>query len=216
MSAAPQDRPAVIGIDFGTGSVRAVVVATDTGVELGEGEYAYQRGTDGVIADPGDPHLARQSPRDYLDGLRVSVEQALVTAEQRGFNRSQVVAIGVDSTGSTPMPVDAAGNFFARTLVTNWAMPTDATPPTFAGVESAFPGDANVTLRWTPAQDNTLPITYSLEGMRLAILKGHGLGSLIPTILPLLAFAVVMLPLSLRAFQYAVRRAKMDGTLTHY
>lgn len=109
MSAEIQDRPAIIGIDYGTASVRAVVVDTATGAELGEGEYAYQRGTDGVITDPGDPHLARQSPQDYLDGLRASVTQALKAAEERGFDRSQVAGIGVDTTGSTPIPVDETG-----------------------------------------------------------------------------------------------------------
>lgn len=104
-----RDDPALIGVDYGTASVRAVVVDAGTGRELGEGEYAYRHGTDGVVAVPGDPHLARQSAQDYVDGLRISVEQALVAAEVDGFDRGRVVGIGVDTTGSSPMPVDASG-----------------------------------------------------------------------------------------------------------
>jgi L-ribulokinase len=103
------DHPAIIGIDFGTASVRAVVVDTGTGAELGEGEYLYSHGVDGVIVDPSNAHLARQSPQDYIDGLRFSTQRALVAAEAGDFNRSQVVGIGVDTTGSSPIPVDADG-----------------------------------------------------------------------------------------------------------
>lgn len=100
---------AVIGVDFGTASVRAVVVDTTTGDELGVGEFAYRLGDDGVITDSSDGHLARQSARDYLDGLRNSIHRALEAAEADGFDRDRVAAIGVDTTGSSPMPVDGAG-----------------------------------------------------------------------------------------------------------
>ena len=103
------DRPAIIGIDYGTASVRAVVVDTTNGTELGEGEYAYTHGVDGVIVDSGNAHLARQSARDYVDGLRESVRQALEAAEADGFDRTRVAGIGVDTTGSSPIPVDAEG-----------------------------------------------------------------------------------------------------------
>lgn len=109
MSTKTPDEPAVIGIDYGTASVRAVVVDTATGSELGEGEYSYRHGTDGVITDNGNSHLARQSPRDYVEGLRVAVTSALDAAAQTGFDRSRVIGIGVDTTGSSPLPVDADG-----------------------------------------------------------------------------------------------------------
>src|SRR5262247_679243 len=95
--------PAAIGVDFGTASVRAVVVDTLTGEELGDGEYAYRHGTDGVVTVPGNPHLARQSARDYVDGLRVSIRRALDSAEEQGFDRRSVVGIGVGTTGSSPI-----------------------------------------------------------------------------------------------------------------
>ena len=100
---------ATIGIDFGTASVRAVVVDTGTGRELGEGEYLYRHGTEGVITDRADTHLARQSAHDYVEGLRRSVQRALAAAETDGFDRGRVVGIGVDTTGSSPLPVDAGG-----------------------------------------------------------------------------------------------------------
>jgi L-ribulokinase len=100
---------AMIGVDYGTASVRAVVVDTVNGDELGEGEVAYRHGTDGVVGVPGDTHLARQSAQDYVEGLGASIEQALASAERAGFDRSLVAGIGVDSTGSSPIPVDAAG-----------------------------------------------------------------------------------------------------------
>jgi L-ribulokinase len=101
--------PATIGIDYGTASVRAVVVDTVSGDELGEGEYVYRHGTDGAVTVPGNRHLARQSPQDYVDGLRLSVQRCLAAAEANGFDRRRVVGIGVDTTGSSPIPVDAEG-----------------------------------------------------------------------------------------------------------
>ncbi|MDP9463836.1 MAG: ribulokinase [Actinomycetota bacterium] len=99
----------IIGVDYGTASVRAVVVDTGNGRELGEGEYTYPHGTDGVITVPGQAHLARQSAEDYVDGLSVSIQRALAAAEAKGFDRRQVVGIGVDTTGSSPIPVDSKG-----------------------------------------------------------------------------------------------------------
>jgi len=61
-----------------------------------------------------------------------------------------------------------------------------------------------------------LPIRHSLEGMRLALLKGYSLEQLMPNIVPLLIFTLIMLPISLKIFQLAVQKAKIDGTLTQY
>jgi len=61
-----------------------------------------------------------------------------------------------------------------------------------------------------------LPITYSLRAMRLALLKGYSLSALASDILALALFGLVLLPLSLLAFRYAVHRAKVDGSLTQY
>jgi ABC-2 type transport system permease protein len=69
---------------------------------------------------------------------------------------------------------------------------------------------------WVQHVSYFLPITHSLEGMRMAIIKGHSLRLLAPNIVPLLVFACVVWPLSLWLFQYAIKRAKIDGSLTHY
>ena len=61
-----------------------------------------------------------------------------------------------------------------------------------------------------------LPITYALEALRLALLNGATIGQLSLQILVLLIFCLVLLPASLIAFRLAVRRAKSDGSLSHY
>jgi L-ribulokinase len=75
---------------------------------VGTSVFAYESGEQGVLLDPRQPHLARQNPADYLNGLRESVRGALAEADRAsGFSRDLVIGIGVDSTGSTPLPVDA-------------------------------------------------------------------------------------------------------------
>jgi L-ribulokinase len=99
-----------LGIDFGTNSVRALVVNTHTGAEVGSHVYNYPSGADGIMLDARDPHLARQRPQDYLTGLEACVRGALRAAKgAKGFTPEGVVGIGVDTTGSTPLPVDADG-----------------------------------------------------------------------------------------------------------
>ena len=97
-----------IGIDYGTNSVRAVVVDTADGRVVGTKVFDYPSGEQGVLLDPKQPHLARQNPADYVEGLRVAVVDALKAAEgDPQFSRDRVIGIGVDTTGSTPLPVDA-------------------------------------------------------------------------------------------------------------
>ncbi len=69
---------------------------------------------------------------------------------------------------------------------------------------------------WVQKFSYLLPITYSMEGMRLALLKGYTLRALLPNIIPLLIFTAVMLPVSMWVFKYAVKRAKADGSLIKY
>lgn len=61
-----------------------------------------------------------------------------------------------------------------------------------------------------------IPITHSLDGMRLALLGGADLAALGPKIATLFAFMVVLLPLSVLLFSWALRRARLDGTLSFY
>ncbi len=96
-----------IGLDYGTNSVRALVVRVSDGAAMGTGIAEYASGDRGILLDPADHNLARQFPGDYLDGLERSVAGALQeAAADPGFDAARVVGIGVDSTGSCPIPVD--------------------------------------------------------------------------------------------------------------
>jgi L-ribulokinase len=109
MAKSPGKRFAV-GIDFGTNSVRALVVDVADGRQSGTHVYDYPSGQAGILLDPKDPNLARQNPADYIEGLYVSVREAVNAAKgDRGFRAENVIGIGVDTTGSTPIPVDRQG-----------------------------------------------------------------------------------------------------------
>lgn len=69
---------------------------------------------------------------------------------------------------------------------------------------------------WLQTIANLLPITHALRAMRLALLTGASWAELAPDLLILLAFCVVLAPLSLLVFTYAVNRARLDGSLAHY
>jgi len=99
-------RAYTIGIDYGTNSVRALVVDCSDGRELGTAVFDYPSGDHGILLDPKDPHLARQDPADYVLGLEQAVKGALAAAAKAGAGAADVIGIGVDTTGSTPMPVD--------------------------------------------------------------------------------------------------------------
>jgi L-ribulokinase len=99
-----------IGLDYGTNSVRALVVDVRSGEEVGTGVFEYPSGQKGILLSAREPELARQSPGDYLLGLRESVRIALAEAGRRpDFRASEVIGIGVDTTGSTALPVDERG-----------------------------------------------------------------------------------------------------------
>jgi len=98
-----------LGIDYGTNSVRCLVVRCADGAEMGSYVVNYPSGKQGIMLDPKDHHLARQHPGDYLYGLEKSVKGALAAAKKKnkGFDARQVIGLGVDTTGSSPIPVDA-------------------------------------------------------------------------------------------------------------
>lgn len=97
-----------LGVDYGTNSVRALIVDCATGKELGVSVFNYPSGHQGVLLDKNDHHLARQNPADHLLGLETTVREALEQARKSpGFNSNDVIGIGVDTTGSSPIPVDA-------------------------------------------------------------------------------------------------------------
>jgi L-ribulokinase len=99
-----------IGLDYGTNSVRTVIVNVADGRRVATSVWTYEHGTDGVILTS-DPNLARQHPGDYVKGAEVTIRSALASARKarKGFKAADVIGIGVDTTGSTPLPVDEAG-----------------------------------------------------------------------------------------------------------
>ena len=87
-----------------------------------------------------------------------------------------------------------------------------ATSELFGGVLfpiEVFPG-------WLQTVSHILPITYSLNGMRHALLQGYSLQSLAPDVFTLVIFSFVLVPASLLTFGYAVKKTKLDGTLVQY
>jgi L-ribulokinase len=99
-----------IGLDYGTNSARALLVDVRTGEEVAAHVWNYAHGEAGIILDRKDPDLARQHPADYLEGIEQTVKAVLRAARKRkGFAPEQVIGIGVDTTGSTPLPLDKAG-----------------------------------------------------------------------------------------------------------
>jgi L-ribulokinase len=101
-----------IGLDFGSNTMRALVVDVRNGHELASVVQQYPHGDSGIVLDPKQPDLARQHPADYLtcieEGLKLAIEQAS-TDPTGNFSPRNVIGIGVDTTGSTPMPVDQHG-----------------------------------------------------------------------------------------------------------
>jgi L-ribulokinase len=114
-----------LGVDFGTNSVRALVVRCSDGAEFGSRVVDYPSGAQGVLLDPKDGLLARQHPGDYLFGLEESITGALAEAGRKpDFDPSKVLGIGLDSTGSSPIPVDAQNRPLA--LSDRWRANLDA------------------------------------------------------------------------------------------
>lgn len=97
-----------IGLDFGTNSVRALLVDVISGQEMSTSVWNYAHGEDGVILDPKDPHLARQHPEDYVQGATACIREAMSLASA-DCSADDIIGIGVDTTGSTPLPVDRNG-----------------------------------------------------------------------------------------------------------
>ncbi|PRY83797.1 ribulokinase [Mongoliibacter ruber] len=99
----------VIGLDYGTDSVRAVLVNTTDGNCLASHVYWYPRWKEGKYCDPVSNRF-RQHPLDHLEGLEQTIKSVLSKSD---VDKNQVKAICVDTTGSSPMPVDEAGQSLA-------------------------------------------------------------------------------------------------------
>jgi len=96
----------VIGVDYGTDSVRALIVDTAGGREIAGSVWGYKRWADGMYCDPAANRF-RQHPLDYIEGLEFTVKDALARAG--GDIARKIQGISIDTTGSTPVAVDENG-----------------------------------------------------------------------------------------------------------
>lgn len=100
-----------VGLDFGTNSCRSLLVDLADGRELASHVFSYPSGQDGILLDPSDPNVARQNPADYsmclIESIRGAIEQARENIS--GFDPDNVIGIGIDTTGSSPVPVARNG-----------------------------------------------------------------------------------------------------------
>ena len=96
----------VIGVDYGTDSVRSMIVNTKNGEEVASSVFYYPRWRDGLYCKPHENQF-RQHPLDYVEGLETSIKNCL---KQAGENVAKnIKAISIDTTGSTPVAVDETG-----------------------------------------------------------------------------------------------------------
>ncbi|QNL50779.1 ribulokinase [Olivibacter sp. SDN3] len=96
----------VIGVDYGTDSVRSVLVDTSNGKELSSAIHRYSRWKKGLYCNPSENRF-RQHPLDYIEGLEQTIKECLLALP--AAQRASVKAISVDTTGSTPVAVDKKG-----------------------------------------------------------------------------------------------------------
>jgi L-ribulokinase len=96
----------VIGLDYGSDSVRSVVVDTADGTELASSVFNYPRWKDGKYCNP-SVNQFRQHPLDYLEGLESTIKSALAQCDAEVAKN--VVGLTVDTTGSTPVAVNKEG-----------------------------------------------------------------------------------------------------------
>jgi L-ribulokinase len=102
----------VMGLDFGTDSVRTVVVDARNGSTVGSAVAVYPRWARGLYCDA-VAHQFRQHPYDHLESMEASMREALAAAGPDAAGK--VRGIAVDTTGSTPVLADAAGRPLALT-----------------------------------------------------------------------------------------------------
>lgn len=101
-----------LGLDFGSDSVRALLVDVTTGAEAGSYAYNYPRWSESLYCDASQSQY-RQHPQDYIDSL-IAVVQGLWQTVPKGCS-DKVIGLSFDTTGSTPVAVDRKGTPLALT-----------------------------------------------------------------------------------------------------
>ena len=95
-----------IGMDFGSDSVRALIVNTVTGEEMATAVHYYARWRSGEYCEP-SKNKFRQHPLDYIEGIENTIKAVVSQVSDDVVNN--IVGIGIDTTGSTPVAVDKTG-----------------------------------------------------------------------------------------------------------
>ncbi|WP_312089486.1 ribulokinase [Chryseobacterium sp.] len=95
----------VIGLDYGTDSVRAVLIDTENGAELATSVSYYQRWKEGKYCKP-EVNQFRQHPLDHIEGLEKTISAVV---KESGVAPEEIVSICIDTTGSSPLPVNREG-----------------------------------------------------------------------------------------------------------
>ena len=72
-----------IGLDYGTNSVRCVIVDIANGSEVGTAVYNYPTGQAGIILDTNDHNVARQNPADYVKGIEITIKKAIDSCQKK-------------------------------------------------------------------------------------------------------------------------------------
>jgi len=97
----------VIGVDYGTDSVRSIIVDARNGRELASSVFMYPRWQQGLYCDAGQNQF-RQHPLDYVEGLEFTIKDCIKKAGGSSVAQG-IKAISVDTTGSTPVAVNQQG-----------------------------------------------------------------------------------------------------------
>lgn len=101
------ERKLAAGVDYGSDSVRVLLVEMENGNAVSEGVCAYPRWAEKKYCDPGKVQY-RQHALDYIEGLETAMKEAIAKAGPDAGSR--IASIAIDTTGSTPCPVDREGN----------------------------------------------------------------------------------------------------------
>src|SRR5688572_22884061 len=102
----------VIGVDYGTDSVRTIILNADKGAIAASAVFEYPRWRDGLFCNPAINQF-RQHPLDYVEGIESTILSCLREAGETV--RKNIVAISIDTTGSTPVAVNKEGRPLALT-----------------------------------------------------------------------------------------------------
>jgi len=102
----------VIGVDYGTDSVRSIIADAANGNEVASSVFYYPRWRNGLYCNAAENQF-RQHPLDYVEGLETTIKDCLRKAGSTVA--ANIKAISIDTTGSTPVAVDKTGTPLALT-----------------------------------------------------------------------------------------------------